>query len=185
MMLLLGLICGLKTTQIDYTNAFAQADPPEPANMELPYQFERELGKGIDDPVIQLNKSLYGDALAAKHWFDKLSGGLKKRGSRQSALDLCLFVRSDMIVVSYVDDCVHWYRDQAVMDAFIQSLQDDGDEYNWEHTLEGTVSAFLGIDIQYNKTTKHFKLTQTGLVDKVLKANWFGGLQRQINSMLC
>jgi Reverse transcriptase (RNA-dependent DNA polymerase) len=74
--------------------------------MEFPYKFERELGKGIDDPIIQLSKSLYGGALAAKHWFDKLSDGLTKRGFRQSALDPCLFVRSDMIVVSYVDDCI-------------------------------------------------------------------------------
>jgi hypothetical protein len=117
-----------------------------------------------------LNKSLYGGALAAKHWFDKLSTGLKARGFRQSALDPCLFIRSDMIIVAYVDDCVHWYRDQADMDAFIQSLKDDGDEYNWEHTVEGKVSAFLGIDIQYNKTTNQYKLTQTGLIDKVLRA---------------
>jgi Reverse transcriptase (RNA-dependent DNA polymerase) len=73
MMLLLGLICGLETTQIDYTNAFVQADLSERAYMELPYKLESELGKGIDDPIIQLNKSLYGGALAAKHWFDKLS----------------------------------------------------------------------------------------------------------------
>ena len=70
-----------------------------------------------------------------------------------------------MIIVAYVDDCVHWYRDQADMDAFTQSLHDDGD-----HTVEGKVSAFLGIDIQYNKTTNQFKLTQTGLIDKVLRA---------------
>jgi transposase InsO family protein len=170
MMLLLGLICGLHTTQVDYTNAFAQADLPEPAYMELPFKFERELGEGIEDPIIKLNKSLYGGALAAKHWFDKLSTGLKARGFRQSALDPCLFIRSDMIIVAYVDDCVHWYRDQADMDAFIQSLKDDGDEYNWEHTVEGKVSAFLGIDIQYNKTTNQYKLTQTGLIDKVLRA---------------
>lgn len=170
MMLLLGLICGLQTTQVDYTNAFAQADLPEPAYMELPFKFERELGEGIEDPIIQLNKSLYGGALAAKHWFDKLSNGLKARGFRQSELDPCLFIRPDMIIVAYVDDCVHWYRDQADMDAFIQSLKDDGDEYNWEHTVEGKVSAFLGIDIQYNKKTKQYKLTQTGLIDKILKA---------------
>jgi Reverse transcriptase (RNA-dependent DNA polymerase) len=152
------------------SNDFAQADLPEPAYIKLPFKFERELGEGINDPIIQLNKSLYSGALAAKHWFDELSNGLKARGFRKCALYPCLFIRSDMIIVSYVDDCVHWYRDQAVLDAFIQSLKDDGDEYNWEHTVEGKVSALLGIDIQYNKKTKQYKLTQNGLVDKCLRA---------------
>lgn len=168
MMLLLGLICGMKTTQVDYTNAFAQADLPDPEYMELPQYFKKELGNGLHDPIIQLNKSLYGGALAAKHWFNKLSKGLTDRGFRQSALDKCLFIRSDMIIVTYIDDCVHWYKDQEVMDAFVKSLRDDGDSYNWEHTVEGAVSAFLGIDIQHHAKQNQYKLTQTGLVDKIL-----------------
>jgi hypothetical protein len=87
--------------------------------MELPFKFERELGESINDPIIQLNKSLYGGALTEKHLFYKLSNGLRARGFRQSALDPCLFFGSDMIIVAYGDDCVHWYFDQADMDAFI------------------------------------------------------------------
>jgi hypothetical protein len=170
MMLLLGLFCGLQTTQVDYTNAFAQADLPEREYMELPQYFKKELSDGFNDPIIELNKSLYGGALAAKHWFTKLSQGLTERGFRQSALDKCLFVRSDMIIVVYIDDCIHWYKDQEVMDAFVQSLTDDGDPNNWEHTVEGAVSAFLGIDIQHHAKNNRYKLTQTGLVDKILEA---------------
>jgi hypothetical protein len=170
MMLLLGLFCGLQTTQVDYTNAFAQADLPEHEYMELPQYFKKELSDGFNDPIIELNKSLYGGALAAKHWFTKLSQGLTERGFRQSALDKCLFVRSDMIIVVYIDDCIHWYKDQEVMDAFVQSLTDDGDSYNWEHTVEGAVSAFLGIDIHHHVKNNRYKLTQTGLVDKILEA---------------
>ena len=168
MMLLLGLMCGLKTKQLDYTNAFAQADLPEPAYMELPEKF-KDLGDGFEDPIIELHKSLYGGALAAKHWFNKLKNGLEQRGFRQSTLDPCLFIRSDMIIVTYIDDCIHWYRDEKVMEEFTKSLDDDGDEYNWEHTVEGQVSAFLGIDISYHKKSNRYKLTQTGLIDKVLK----------------
>jgi ligand-binding sensor domain-containing protein len=56
------------------------------------------------------------------------------------------------------------------MDAFVQSLKDDGDCYNWEHTVEGVVSAFLGIDIQHLAKHNRYKLSQTGLVDKILVA---------------
>jgi len=173
-MLLLGLICGLKTKQVDYTNAFAQADLPSPAYMELPEKFKQELGEGMDDPIIELHKSLYGGALAAKHWFDKLKKGLEDRGFRQCPMDPCLFIRKDMIIVTYIDDCVHWYKDESVMTEFIESLKSDGDKYNWEHTVEGQVNAFLGIDIQYHKKTNRYRLTQTGLIDKVLAAT---GLQ--------
>ena len=38
MMLLLGLICGLQTTQVGYTYDFSQADLPEPAYIELPFK---------------------------------------------------------------------------------------------------------------------------------------------------
>jgi histone deacetylase 1/2 len=75
-----------------------------------------------------------------------------------------------MIIVTYMDDCIHWYKDQQVMDEFVQSLKDDVDSYNWEHTVEGAVSAFLGIDIHHNAKKNQYKLTQTGLVDKILEA---------------
>jgi hypothetical protein len=55
------------------------------------------------------------------------------------------------------------------MEEFTQSLNDDGDEFNWENTVEGQVSAFLGIDIARDKKTNRYRLTQTGLIDMVLK----------------
>jgi hypothetical protein len=71
-----ALMIALKTTQVDYTNAFAQADLPEPDCLELSKHF-KELGRGLDDPH---PKSLYGGSLAAK--FIKFSQGLNERGFR-------------------------------------------------------------------------------------------------------
>jgi hypothetical protein len=114
---------------VNYTNAFAQADLPEPAYMELPEKF-RDLGSGVDDPIIELHKSLYGGALVAKHWFMKLKEGLEARGFRQIMLDPCLFIRNDMIIVTYSDDCIHWYKEDNVMEEFTQSLNDDGNSHD-------------------------------------------------------
>jgi hypothetical protein len=47
MMLLLGLFCGLKTTQVDYTNALTQADLPEPEYLELPQYFKMSPESGF------------------------------------------------------------------------------------------------------------------------------------------
>jgi hypothetical protein len=85
MMLLFGRFCGLKATQVEYPNAFAQADLPAPKYTELPQYFGKELtlNDGFNDPNFGLNKSLYGLDLAAKSWFTKLSRGLTGRGFRQ------------------------------------------------------------------------------------------------------
>jgi hypothetical protein len=76
-----------------------------------------------------------------------------------------------MTIVTYIDDCIlHWNKDQNAMDEFAQSLKDDGDSYNWEHTVEGAVITFLGIDFHHHAKKNQYKLTQTGLVDKILEA---------------
>ena len=73
-----------------------------------------------------------------------------------------------MISFCYVDDLCYFYRDQKIFDSHIQSFIDDGDIYNWEHTIEGEVQAFLGINIQKNDKDGSFKFTQRGLIDKIL-----------------
>jgi hypothetical protein len=50
----------------------------------------------------------------------------------------------------------------------MQSFKDDGDEYNWEMNIEGTVQEFLRINIDRIENT--WELTRTGLIQAVLKA---------------
>jgi hypothetical protein len=68
-----------------------------------------------------------------------------------------------------VDDVI-WYAQQqsTIDDLMMQSFKDDGDEYNWEMTIEVTVQEFLGINIDGIDNT--WELTQTGLIQAVLKA---------------
>lgn len=165
LMLILALILGLKTKQIDFSNAFAQAELEEPVYLEIPQGFSTE---GVDS-ILKLKKSLYGQIEAPRLWYEKLKGGLVDRGFRCSELDPCLFIRHDIICFTYVDDVCFFYRDEKVFQDIIQSFNDDGDIYNWEHTVEGEVNSFLGITI--TKEDGSFKFTQQGLIDKVLKAS--------------
>ena len=75
-MLILQCILGLQSQIIDFTNAFAQADIPigEPVSIELPRYFKSNGLQG--EVVIRLNKSLYGQAEAARLWYEKLRNGL-------------------------------------------------------------------------------------------------------------
>ena len=67
---------GWVTRQVDYTNAFTQADLKEEVYIESPKGFER---KDKKDMVLKLLKSLYGLRQAPKSFFDKTSEGLVTR----------------------------------------------------------------------------------------------------------
>ena len=158
---------GWVTRQVDYTNAFTQADLQEEVYIESPKGFER---KDKKDMVLKLLKSLYGLRQAPKSFFDKLSSGLCERGFVQSELDKCLFMKKDMICVVYVDDTILAGPSSDALEELISSLgiADDEQRHKFELRDEGEVGDFLGIRIEKVGPTK-FLLTQTGLIAKVLK----------------
>ena len=58
------------TRQVDYTNAFTQAELKEEVYIEPPKGFQR---KDRKDLVLKLLKSLYGLKQAPKSFYDKLT----------------------------------------------------------------------------------------------------------------
>ena len=66
MLLTLILSNGWTTKQVDYTNAFAQAEIQEEVYIEPPKRFKNR------DKVLHLLKSLYGIKQAPKTFFEKL-----------------------------------------------------------------------------------------------------------------
>ena len=73
--------------------------------------FKRDGGQG--DVVLRLKKSLYGQAEAARLWYEKLRNGLLERGFVMSKVDPCLFMSKTVICVVYVDDCLFWAHSQS------------------------------------------------------------------------
>ena len=157
------------TKQVDYTNAFAQADLEEEVYIEPP----RGLGfKNKADKVLYLVKSLYGLKQAPKTFFEKLKRGLEQRGFTASTMDPCLFMKKNMMVVVYVDDTIIAGPDPVAIEALIKDLGVPDSEERETFALrdEGEVGDFLGIRIE-KSANKSFTLTQTGLINKVLKAS--------------
>ena len=155
------------TRQVDYTNAFAQADLKEEVYIEPPKGFER---KDKLDMVLKLIKSLYGLKQAPKSFYDKLSEGLIERGFTQSEMDKCLFMKKDMVCVIYVDDTIFAGPSSKAIEEVILSLGIAAEEqrHSFELRDEGEVGDFLGIRIE-KRGPRQFTLTQTGLIAKVLK----------------
>ena len=159
---------GWTTRQVDYTNAFAQAELKEEVYVEYPRMFGSKIGSGR---VLHLLKSLYGLRQAPRTFFEKLKAGLEERGWKQSVIDPCLFLKRGMICVVYVDDTIFATKDTADLDAEIKALGISTSEQQHTFALrdEGEISAFLGIQIKKTGRNEFF-LTQTGLIDKVLEA---------------
>ena len=134
LMLILQCIIGLQSQNIDFTNAFAQADIPSGALVfnEVPRDFKSD-GEQVD-VVIKLNKILYGQAEAARLWYEKLQNGLLERSFVMSKVDPCLLMFKTVIFLVYVDDCLFWARSQYDIDNLMKYFKEDDPTYNWEHS---------------------------------------------------
>ena len=98
----------MQSQSIDFTNAFSQEDIPsgDPVFVELPRDFKSDGVQG--GVVLRLKKSLYGQAKAARLWYENLRNGLLERGFVMRKLDPCLFMSKTVICVLYVDDRLFW-----------------------------------------------------------------------------
>ena len=118
--------------------------------------------------VLELHRSLHGQIKAPKLWCDKLKNRMEAQKFKTSELDPCLFISDKMMAVCHVDDVLCWFKDDNTFKKHIKSFEDNGDEFNWEMTVEQDVTAFLGIQVNQNEKDGCYKFTQTGLIDKVL-----------------
>ena len=170
LMLSLSCFLHLKTVCVDFSNAFAQADIPEGQHVyiKIPQGCEDRFPK---NSCLKLNKSLYGQIDAPRLWYEKLKAGLLDRGFHQSKVDPCLFLSKKVIVICYVDDCLFFAKNKKDIDKLLASFKSDGDDYNWEMTVGGSVEEYLGIKIEAVKVEGQtaYKFTQPGLINKILQ----------------
>ena len=106
LVLILHCIIGLQSQIIEFTNSFYHTDIPswETVFIELPRYFKS--GGLKRDVFLRLKKILYGQAKAARLWYEKLQNSLLDRDFLTSKVDPCLFMSKTMICVVYVDDCL-------------------------------------------------------------------------------
>ena len=117
MLLTLTMKLGLKTKQVDYSNAFVQAKIDNEVYCELPEEFSVD---GSRDYVLKLERSLYGLKQAPRLWFKTLEKSLHARGFKSSMQDPCLFMKKDLIALVYVDDVLFFGTTEKIIDAMIK-----------------------------------------------------------------
>jgi hypothetical protein len=153
--------------QVDYTNAFVQAKASPGTYIEMPRMFEE---KGY---VYELRRNLYGQRDAPIKFFEHLVDGLEQRGFRQSLNDRCLFMSKNVIVLTYVDDCIFFSKKESHIMQLIDDLRNPKNKRHIPFSLnvESNYEGFLGIDINPSKHVEGaLELLQTGLIDRILAA---------------
>ena len=164
----------LKTRQVDFDNAFVQAELNEnesifctlPVGAEHPTHLNKEV-------VLQLQKSLYGMRDAPKFWFRKVKQGLESLGFVASEHDQCLFMHKEkkILLLLYVDDCLLFCEDDNVLQQCINDMQNQFQLT--EQDVGGDVFNYLGIELTIEGTK--VTMRQDGLMKKIFeKTGWQG-----------
>jgi hypothetical protein len=161
----MAAVLDLHSVQVDYTNAFCQADQENDVFIELPAHYKVQ-GREGEDLVLHLQKSLYGQKDAPRLFYNHIKKGLVANGFKQSQRDPCLFIHPDMIAILYVDDKILIGKDKDKINAMIEKLRKDGYQLEEEESPEDMYS-FLGINIE--RQDGKVVMTQKGLIQKFLK----------------
>ena len=156
----------LETKAIDFVLTFPQADLDIPVYMELPAGMELPGKSNSSTHLLLLRKNLFGLRQGSFNWHQKLKTALEDRKFMESLLDPCVFIRDNMIILTFVDDCILISKDGAVIQEFIDSLTHGSEKFNF--TDEGTLSSYLGVDIS-RLPDGDFTLSQPFLIERIIK----------------
>jgi hypothetical protein len=167
----LALQNGWATPHMDFSSAFVQAPLGEEVYVEVPEMFCDDNNNGHKDGVVlKLNKSLYGLVQAPRTWYHHLQKGLHQLDFPVSDLDPGMYYGRGMILITYVDDVLFFGPDLKAIEKVITELENLGYGLTREEGDGSTAFAFLGVSITPDPVTKLLRLTQKGLIAKILAA---------------
>ena len=163
LVLVFALTQGWRLICIDFSNAFIQAELAEPVWIHLPRGYKSTIPGAT---CLQLKKSLYGLSITTRLWYEHLGDTLLKDGFKQWDYDPCLWLKSNMIIFLYVDDCGLAATNQKDIDNFMEQLNKAG----FKLPQDGDFGEYLGIKFNVNSQDNTITMTQPGLIQKVIEA---------------
>jgi hypothetical protein len=176
LMLILSIILGLATKQVDYTAAFVHAPIDRDPDWDtLTEEEQKKRGvfvaspRGFSSPgkVLSLKRSLYGLKQAPRNFFLHLKEKLEKVGfESKTDVDPCLFISDKVICIVYVDDTLLYSPKEEYIDEILAKLEAEGMELE----VEASVAGFLGVHMERNENNDTITLTQTGLTKRIVEA---------------
>lgn len=167
LMLIMSAILKLETRQVDYVAAFCQSPIEEDVYVDMPRGFAKE------GTVLKLNKSWYGLKQSPQTFFKYLKGKLEQVGLQScEEVDPCLFVSSKVICLVYVDDTLFFSPKVEYIDEIVNKLREADVDLEYEDDVAG----FLGVLLDRDDETGTITMTETGLIDRIIKLLDVGSL---------
>jgi Reverse transcriptase (RNA-dependent DNA polymerase) len=162
LLLVLSIIRGWSTRQLDFIMAYPQADiSTDHVYIMIPKGFEFEGSR--DMHCLHVLKNIYGGKDAGRTWNQYLVKGLKEMGFVQSTADECVFYQGTTMFMVYVDDGILIDPDKEKVSKAMLDMQ-----ARFEVQDEGDLSDYLGF-----KVSKHddgsLEFTQPQLIDSILE----------------
>ena len=162
-LLILSLLKGWHTKQLDYVQAFPQAPVETDLYMKIPKGVDLE-GVNNDEYVLKITKNVYGQKQAARVFNKYLCQKLLRIGFKQSIVDECVYYRGNVMYALYTDDSILAGPDLKELDQVIADMK----RVKLDITVEGDLSDFLGVNID-RLPDGSFHLSQPKLIDSILK----------------
>ncbi len=159
--LILSIIFGWSTRQLDFVLAYPQADIECELYMEVPKGCE--VNGSRKDYALKLLKNIYGQKQASRVWANFLAKGLEDLDFKKSDYEDCLFYRGRCVLMVYVDDTII----VGPTDVEVQEVVDLLDA-NFDVSDEGDLADYLGVKI-VKLDNGTITLTQPHLIDSILK----------------
>jgi hypothetical protein len=128
-----------------------------------------DMPRGFSKPgkCLKLKKSLYGLKQSPRNFFQHLKGKLEDIGFESAEdVDPCLFISNKVICLVYVDDTLFYSPKPEYIDDVIRQLR----ERDMDLEEEGNVAGFLGVHLECNEEDGSIKLTQVGLIKRIIDA---------------
>ena len=130
-----------KCSHLDYVLDFTQSQTEIDAYLKTLSGCHIEDEEGNDtseEYCLKVLKNCYGTKDAAANCFTALQKALEDRGFRQCAdVDPCLFTRDNCVIITCVDDCLIFHKNDNTLKELIASL-----EIEFKLTNEGDLVTF-------------------------------------------
>ena len=163
--LVLSLLLGWQSRQLDFVMAYPQAPAEMPLYMRLPQGYQRR-GMTRKTHALKLIRNVYGQKQAGHVWNKFMDKGMRDIGFTPSKYDPYLYYRVPVIFLVYFDDCIVFGPNSQALDQVVKDLRTCPQQFTVDD--QGDVGDFLGIRIKkQNDGTIH--LSQPQLIDSIIQ----------------
>jgi Reverse transcriptase (RNA-dependent DNA polymerase) len=162
LLLVLALMYGWTTIQIDFILAYPQAEVECPLYMKIPKGFTIQNGDR-NTHVLRILRNLYGQKQAGRVWNQHLHRKLLELGWVQSIADDCVYYKGNVLFVVYVDDGILLSPSPENVRKCLEQMHQ-----HFKITEEGDLCDYVGVNIE-KKNDGTIHMTQPQLIKGIIK----------------